>query len=57
MEQLLDVQNVAELLNVKESTIRAWVFQRKIPHIRVGRLVRFEEKRIQQWLNRKQDRI
>ncbi len=33
---LLRVEEAADFLNVKPSTIRAWLLQRKLPKIRVG---------------------
>ena len=51
MENLIDIHQVSEMLKVKESTIRSWVFQRKIPCVRAGRLVRFRMSEIEQWLN------
>jgi len=41
MEKLLTVPEVAQLLQVKPSTIYTWVRQGKIAHTRVGRLIRF----------------
>ena len=38
--ELLTVQETADLLRLKPSTIRAWVCQRRIPYVKVGRLVR-----------------
>jgi len=35
--QLLRISEVAELLAVKESTIRAWLLARRLPRVRVGR--------------------
>jgi len=43
MEKLLTVPEAAEALRVSINTIRAWVFQRKIPVIRVGRKLVFKE--------------
>jgi len=43
MEKLLTVPEAAEALRVSVNTIRAWVFQRKIPVIRVGRKLVFKE--------------
>jgi excisionase family DNA binding protein len=37
---LLTVPEAAELLRLKPSTIRAWICQRKIPFVKLGRLVR-----------------
>jgi excisionase family DNA binding protein len=37
---LLTVPEAAALLRLKPSTIRAWTCQRRIPFVKVGRLVR-----------------
>jgi excisionase family DNA binding protein len=39
MEQLLNVSEAAAALRLKESTIRAWVLNRRIPYAKVGRRV------------------
>ena len=41
MERLLTVQQVADLLGIKVQTIYLWVAQKRIPHRKIGRLVRF----------------
>jgi excisionase family DNA binding protein len=51
MERLLTVAEVADKLQVKASTIYAWVRQNKIPYIRVGRLIRFTTKQIEDFIN------
>jgi excisionase family DNA binding protein len=38
--ELLNVAETAAALTVKESTIRSWILARKLPYIKVGRLVR-----------------
>lgn len=38
--QLLTVTEVAELLSLKEATIRKRVLQRTIPYVKIGRAVR-----------------
>lgn len=35
--RLLRVEEAAEFLNVKPSTIRAWLLRRQIPSVRVGK--------------------
>lgn len=40
-KNLLKTQDVAQLLGVSPLTIRAWVFQRLLPCVRLGRAVRF----------------
>jgi excisionase family DNA binding protein len=37
--QLLDVAETAEMLRLKESTIRSWILKRRIPFVRMGRRV------------------
>ena len=50
MDKLLTIDELAEVLSVKKSTIYQWVHLGLIPHIKVGRLLRFREEDIQKWL-------
>jgi excisionase family DNA binding protein len=50
MERLWGVNETAEFLGIRVSTLRDWVFRRKIPCIKVGKLVKFEPAEIEQWL-------
>jgi excisionase family DNA binding protein len=47
---------VAELLNVAESTIRKWVHYGFIPHVKLGRAVRFREKEIEAWIEERAEK-
>ena len=49
-KELMNTPQVAEWLHVKESTIRKWVHQGYIPHVKIGRCVRFMESEIEKWL-------
>jgi excisionase family DNA binding protein len=40
--QLINVNEAAQVLAVSPSTLYGWVWQRKIPFVKVGRAVRFE---------------
>jgi excisionase family DNA binding protein len=40
MKNLLTVAETAEALNLKISTVRAWLAKRKLPRVSVGRCVR-----------------
>jgi excisionase family DNA binding protein len=42
--KLHDVESVARFLNVKVSQIRSLVFMRKIPVVHIGKLMRFDER-------------
>lgn len=39
MEQLMTVVEVSEVLRLRESTIRKWIYKRKLPHLKLGRRV------------------
>lgn len=48
--RLLGIEEMARFLGISQSTLYAWVNQRRIPHIKVGRLVKFDPKEIEGWL-------
>jgi excisionase family DNA binding protein len=48
--KLYDIRDVSEILGVKPSTIYTLVHQGKIPHIRIGRLIRFTPEQIDEFL-------
>ena len=50
MKPYLDIGALAERLRVKRSTIYAWTEQGKIPHLKLGRLLRFDPDEIEAWL-------
>ena len=52
MTRLMSAKEVAPRLGVAEGTIYQWVMQKRIPFIKVGRALRFDEKDISDWLNR-----
>jgi excisionase family DNA binding protein len=43
MDQLLTVKEAAERLACTEAAIRKWLYQRRLPAVKVGRLVRLRE--------------
>jgi len=53
MNKLLTPQEVADLLSVRKSTIYQWTHQDYIPHIKLGKFVRFNEDNILQWVEDK----
>jgi len=50
VKKYIGVQDLAGYLTVSVNTIRSWVWQKQIPHFKVGRLVRFEMQEIDKWL-------
>lgn len=47
MKELLRIPEAARRLNVAPKTIRTWVAQRKIAHVRLGRNIRIEVSEIE----------
>lgn len=55
MEKLLTVAQVAEILNVKESTLYKWTHNRKIHFVKLsGRILRFRQSDLERWIESKQ---
>ena len=50
MKQYLDIAALAERLRIKRSTLYAWAEQGTIPHVKLGRLLRFDPDEIEAWL-------
>jgi len=53
MDQLLTPQQIAEKLCVKLSTIYNWSHIGFIPHTKLGGLLRFRERDIELWLEKR----
>lgn len=46
----LKLKDVAELLNVSETTVRKWVSEGKIPYYRLNQQVRFSRSEVENWV-------
>lgn len=51
MKQYLDISTLTERLQIKPSTLYTWVAQGTIPHLKLGRLLRFDPDEIEAWLH------
>jgi|OpeIllAssembly_1097287.scaffolds.fasta_scaffold921797_1 excisionase family DNA binding protein len=55
MKEYYTTRDLSQKLGIKEVTIRKWVFDRKIPHYKIGGgkgLLLFKINEIEEWLNR-----
>jgi excisionase family DNA binding protein len=52
MKQLLTVTEAAETLNLKASTVRAWLAKRKLPRVNCGRAVRIPVEAVAEFIER-----
>jgi excisionase family DNA binding protein len=50
--RLLTVEQAAERLNLKTVTVRAWIWRRRLEHVKLGRAVRIPEHALEQLLER-----
>ena len=48
---MLTVAQVARQLNVKEGTVRAWIWQRRLAHVKLNRAVRIPEESLQRLIS------
>ena len=48
--RFLDIQETARHLGVSTTTLYKWVNQRKIPYIKLGRLVKFDPLKLEEWI-------
>jgi excisionase family DNA binding protein len=51
LSTLLDISEVAAILHVSDRHVRRLVFERRIPYIKWGRLLRFDPVDIGRWLD------
>ena len=54
---LLTVKEVAEILNCRPSTVYAWAKCGEIPCYKIGGLLRFDQKEIEEWIKSNQGQV
>jgi len=47
MDPLLTVKDAAQYLQCSEAAVRKWIYQRKIPHVKIGRLTRLHRRDVE----------
>ena len=57
MEKLLTIDDVCQALTVRKSTLYQWINMGIFPYIKVGRLIRFKEKEIENWLEKREKNV
>jgi excisionase family DNA binding protein len=50
--EMVSVKTLSQMLDMKERTVREWIAKRIVPYHKIGKLVRFNLKEIQEWLQR-----
>ena len=54
-DRLWTLDDVAEYLQVKVSVVRYWTQTEGLPHIRIGRLLRFDPEDVREWVRDRKD--
>lgn len=50
-KRLVNTQELAKYIGITEGTARVWTCHKKIPYIKVGKLVKFDLNEIDKWLD------
>ncbi|MDZ4723378.1 MAG: helix-turn-helix domain-containing protein [candidate division Zixibacteria bacterium] len=53
MEKLLNPDEMAAMLGVRTSTIYQWTHRKFIPFVKIGKLIRFRQSDVKDWLDKK----
>jgi excisionase family DNA binding protein len=51
LQPLLTFKQAAALLGLPENSLRRYIRERKIPYLRIGKLIRFDPVELQAWLD------
>jgi excisionase family DNA binding protein len=50
-QQLMNVSETAQMLRLKESTVRSWILQKRIRYVKVGRRVFVRQSDVEDYIN------
>lgn len=50
--QFMTVEEIAFVLRVPKSTIYKWVYERRIPYVKIGKRLLFEYTKIMEWIEK-----
>ena len=56
-KRFLRIEELSEYMGTPVATLYTWTHQKKIPHLKMGRSVRFDLREIETWLNERRVEI
>jgi excisionase family DNA binding protein len=48
--RFIGIKELAVYLDLKEPTIKAWLYQGRLPFVKMGRLIKFDIREIDVWI-------
>ena len=48
--RLIDIKELEQYIGVSRNTIYSWIWLKQIPYVKAGKLVRFDLKSIDEWI-------
>jgi len=54
--RLLSIGQLSQQLGISVKTLYGWVYLRQIPYVKMGRLVKFDARDIEKWIEAKKSR-
>ena len=51
--RFINIKELAEYLGMSRGTLYVWVCHKKIPHLKIGGLVKFDMSDIEKWIRRR----
>lgn len=55
LRPLLSLDDVANFLGVSQKTVRRWMLSKRLPHVRLGRVVRFRQDELLRWIEARRE--
>lgn len=52
-KRFLGIEELSQYLGLTKGTLYVWICQRRIPYLKIGKLVKFDIIEIQDWLKNK----
>ena len=52
-KRFFNIKELSEYLGIAEGTVYVWVCHRKIPFVKIGRLLKFDMRKIEKWLEKR----
>ena len=53
-QRFIGIKECSEYLGIPKGTLYSWTFSRKIPYIKMGRLVKFDLRKLEEWVKERE---